>query len=588
MKYLSLFRNFLPFIRSSLVSQFFLIIFSIILILIVCHAGIIWLGVKNYLVLTQKNFASEIVRPVSYTASQFLNGLEKKLDNLKMFFETVRIHKNDMEVILSQLTVEEASIQYLSLLDSKGVEICSSEPSMKLLESEIKEIEKKTVSGGWYQSDVLITPEFYPIVKIAVRVFPVNHDFYTLYAEINLTELWELTDKISMGSDGDFFIVSRQGILCAYKDKKLVMKNEDEDSKLLAKAAITFLASTGIITLSNKEQYLISSVKIDPLNYYLVYQKNLTSIISEIYKLAWMVVTSSLGVLSFALIIVFWMCRRITSPILNLAGFIPSLGEKILIRNAEMEKRTDEIGRLYHAFYEMNEAIIESKARERLAVIGESAMGISHEIKNPVTAIKNFSVLLMDSPRDNTIFERFCYAVPRELKRIEALLEDLSRLSLGKKLERKMVDLCVIIQEILVLKEKELKDRHIHIIYEKFPKGRFIFADQERIHSVFRNLLDNSIAALQDGGYISIEIEEGAEENFRKFFVIKFEDNGSGIPEHLHKKIFDPFFTTRKKGLGLGLALSKGIIEQHGGCISVFSPGQEKGAVFTLKIPAGA
>lgn len=587
MKLLKIIRNFLLFIRSSLVSQFFLIIFSIILLLIIFHAMIIWWGVKNYFVMTQKHFASEIVRPMSYSASQFLNTLEKKLGNLKMIFETVRMHKNDMEVILSQLSVEEASIQYLSLMDSKGLEICCSEPLLKLSGQEKKELLQKTDSGQWYQSDVLITPEFYPLVKIAVRVCLSNHDFYILYAEINLTEIWELTDNISRGSGGNFFIVSKQGVLCAYKDKKLVMKNEDENSKLLAKAALSCLDSTEVITLNNKEQYLISSVMIEPLKYYLVYQKNLTKIISEIYKITWMFITSSLGVLLFALVIVFAMCRRITSPILNLAGFIPSIGEKFLIRSSEVENRMDEIGRLYHAFYDMNEKIMESKARERLAVIGESAMGISHEIKNPVTAIKNFSLLLIESPQDNEIFKHFCYAVPKELKRIESLLGDLSHLSLDKKLERKMIDLDLIIEEIRILKEKELTDRHIQLIYEKSSRNKLIFADHERMESVFRNILDNSIAALPDGGYISIEIDELSDKRFGKFYILKFEDNGAGISEDLQKKIFDPFFTTKKKGLGLGLALSKGIIEQHGGVISVFSAGPGKGAVFTIKIPSG-
>ena len=68
---------------------------------------------------------------------------------------------------------------------------------------------------------------------------------------------------------------------------------------------------------------------------------------------------------------------------------------------------------------------------------------------------------------------------------------------------------------------------------------------------------------------------------------MKIEDNGCGIPAEIQKKVFDPFFTTRKKGLGLGLAISKGIIEQHGGSIELFSAGPGKGALFTVRLPAG-
>ncbi|MCK4824397.1 HAMP domain-containing histidine kinase, partial [bacterium] len=207
----------------------------------------------------------------------------------------------------------------------------------------------------------------------------------------------------------------------------------------------------------------------------------------------------------------------------------------------------------------------------------------SHEIKNPITAIKNFISLIIENPEDSNIYKSFADAVPKEIYRIENMLEDLSSLSLGKELHKELCSLESIINDIYLLFEKELMNLNIRLIKSTPCPLPTLEADENKLKSVFINLIKNSIAAMPDGGLIEVKITHIEKE--KRFIHIRFEDNGSGIPDHILKNIFNPFFTTKRRGLGIGLAISKGIVEQHGGEMKAFSKGPGHGTVFTISLP---
>jgi signal transduction histidine kinase len=103
--------------------------------------------------------------------------------------------------------------------------------------------------------------------------------------------------------------------------------------------------------------------------------------------------------------------------------------------------------------------------------------------------------------------------------------------------------------------------------------------DASQIRQVFTNIATNAIQAMPEGGKLTIDARKGD-----KFLEVAISDTGDGIPEDVLRKIFDPLFTTRAKGIGLGLAVCKSIIERHGGAIEVVSKVGE-GALFTVKLP---
>jgi two-component system sensor histidine kinase AtoS len=226
---------------------------------------------------------------------------------------------------------------------------------------------------------------------------------------------------------------------------------------------------------------------------------------------------------------------------------------------------------------------LEEKLRQadRLAALGTLSAGLAHEIKNPLSAIKTFVQLLPQKIGNPSFMEKFDITVPREIDRINHLVEDL--LELTRKRVRPLVDLEVdhLIHQVIDLHGEELTRRQIafqdHLNKTTLP----VRGDVETLYRAFSNLIINAIQAMPNGGTLSISSELGSSSSSLE---ITFRDTGTGMDESTAKNIFNPFFTTKDKGVGLGLALTRKIIEDHRGTIEVVS---EKGigTTFTIHLP---
>jgi two-component system sensor histidine kinase AtoS len=226
---------------------------------------------------------------------------------------------------------------------------------------------------------------------------------------------------------------------------------------------------------------------------------------------------------------------------------------------------------------------LEEKLRQadRLAALGTLSAGLAHEIKNPLSAIKTFVQLLPQKIGNPSFMEKFNITVPREVDRINHLVEDL--LELTRKRVRSLVDLKVdsLIHQVIDLHGEELKRRQIafqdHLNKTILP----VHGDAETLYRAFSNLIINAIQAMPNGGTLSISSKLDSSSSSLE---ITFRDTGIGMDETTAKNIFNPFFTTKDKGVGLGLALTRKIIEDHRGTIEVVS---EKGigTTFTVLLP---
>jgi signal transduction histidine kinase len=214
----------------------------------------------------------------------------------------------------------------------------------------------------------------------------------------------------------------------------------------------------------------------------------------------------------------------------------------------------------------------------RLATIGTMTTGIAHEIKNPMVALKTFSELLPKKFNDANYREKYMDIVPREVDRINALLESL--LTLGRKPAENTEK--VVISDVVNSVYKLLKNRieEKNVDFEaSVDKKYVVFAEKDQIIQVFINLFLNAMQAMPEGGTLKVE---GLTK--REKYEIHVKDSGIGIPEQNLHRLFDPFFTTRHEGTGLGLPIIQKIIEDHGGHIDVKSK-PKKGADFIISFP---
>jgi PAS domain S-box-containing protein len=230
---------------------------------------------------------------------------------------------------------------------------------------------------------------------------------------------------------------------------------------------------------------------------------------------------------------------------------------------------------------------------DRLAALGTMAAGLAHEIKNPLTSVRTFSRLVPRKFEDPRFRETFQKVVPRELERINGIVEQLLQLARPARLRFEPVRLPALLERVLELYSNQIETGKISVVREYARDLPAVQADAEHLYQALVNLVGNALEAMDVAGLLTLragESDDGDEfssvppTRSRRSVKLEVEDTGAGIPASDANKIFNPFFTTKGQGTGLGLALAHKIIEDHGGRISFRStPG--RGTTFRITLP---
>jgi signal transduction histidine kinase len=298
------------------------------------------------------------------------------------------------------------------------------------------------------------------------------------------------------------------------------------------------------------------------------------------------------------------LAQRMTRPIQALTQSVGAVARGDLSQRIEVTSR-DELGRLSAAFNEMTAQLahmreLEERLRraDRLAALGTMAAGIAHDIRNPLTSILIFSQLMSLHHDDPDVRAKFDRVVPRELERVQAVIEDMMELARSSTLHLEPTNLNEVLAQVLELYEGQAATLGVKISRELTPDLPFCMADRKRLHRCFSNIIANGIQAMPNGGDLGVRTVlasfaglshphadipvAGAPSSPAIRVVIS--DTGQGIPPERLSRIFDPFYTTKDKGLGLGMAITHRIIEDHKGSIDVQSQ-VGLGTTFTIHLP---
>ncbi|MCM3733385.1 PAS domain S-box protein [Fictibacillus nanhaiensis] len=218
---------------------------------------------------------------------------------------------------------------------------------------------------------------------------------------------------------------------------------------------------------------------------------------------------------------------------------------------------------------------------EKLAVLGELAAGVAHEIRNPLTSIKGLFSLLKNSEIEKEKQNFYHEVIYEELNRIEHIVNEFMALAKPDALQyEKEVNLVQLLQDTVMLlsTEANLYNVEIRLLFKE--KDLFVSCEKNQIKQVFINIFKNAIEAMSNGGIFTVGIEEEKDGTVK----LIFSDTGIGIEEERLKSIGVPFFTNKEKGIGLGLTISNKIITDHQGSLKVESiPGQGTTVAVTLK-----
>jgi signal transduction histidine kinase len=298
------------------------------------------------------------------------------------------------------------------------------------------------------------------------------------------------------------------------------------------------------------------------------------------------------GLLLLALLIAVIIGWRFTQPI----GELASAARRVAAGDMNFRvniNRPDEVGQLANTFNEMI-AGLKSKREleerlnqsERAAVIGRLTQAVAHEIRNPLNVI-NLSIDHVSSrygPEDEARrkqFTRMLSSIKDEIARLKRLVSDLLNYGRPARLAVETVDVKELVDETIRLIKPQADAQGVEVELEQNGEPVEVRGDPERLKSCFSNLAINALQAMPAGGQLkaSVERRDGLVE-------VSISDTGVGISEESQGKIFEPYFSTKQTGFGLGLAVTKTIVEEHKGTIEVESE-VNRGTTFKVRLPAG-
>jgi PAS domain S-box-containing protein len=251
---------------------------------------------------------------------------------------------------------------------------------------------------------------------------------------------------------------------------------------------------------------------------------------------------------------------------------------------SELQKKNLELAEAYEELRKKQEMIIQ---QEKMASIGVLAAGTAHEIKNPLAIILQGIGYLQENITDNSMMVEVIERLNKAILRADKIVKGLISYSRQHPLSLTKEDITALVDESLVLTEHEFRKKNLEVIRQYAPGLPKVSVDVNQIKQVFVNVLINGIDAMSPKGIFIIAVRQIEDNAGKDALQISFKDTGTGIPEDKIHKIFDPFYTTKGVGnTGLGLSVSKGIIDSHGGIIYAESEiGQGTNIFIELPIP---
>ena len=279
--------------------------------------------------------------------------------------------------------------------------------------------------------------------------------------------------------------------------------------------------------------------------------------------------------------------RRLLAPLARVTRRAQAVARGDLTAR-EVAPSDNEIGQLEAAFEKMVSGLSRAQAlalsNERLAAIGKMAAHVTHEIRNPLSAMSlNVEMLEEELAHDDRARraegKNLLAAIQREVQRLEHLSEEYLRVARLPQPSMEADDVAAAVRDIVEFARREIENAGCTVLLKVADRVPTALFDEAQLRQALLNLLRNAREAMPAGGPVDVRVAaEGMS------VVVDVEDRGGGIPEEIRARVFDPFFSTKGEGTGLGLAITRHILEAHGGAVTC-EPRPGGGTRFRISLP---
>jgi signal transduction histidine kinase len=484
--------------------------------------------------------------------------------------------------ILTNHVLEFPEFRELSLLDVSGRTIATSRiggsrPSDRSIQ-------------GVHVADVFLDDDALPTTDLSVRLDGTDQGW--LVGRLSLEELWRFVDTVRVGQRGYALVFAADRRLIAHGDpekKRIVALAETDQDKPLSEAAVLDDAPESAATFheifvdSSHGPSLATLARVPGLNW--------TAMVVQPTREAFAVsdemsaqLLAAIGLSLLITVVVGWVwARGFITRIFALTAATRAIAEGRLDERVRIGG-SDEIHQLGDSFNSMADRLVELqedvRKQERQAMFGRIAAGLVHDLSHPIQNIGNSCKLIVKMFDDHDYRETFKRTVDREMVMIKRVLDDLRNIARPIPLERFPVEINRSVSEAVESMQQHAETAGVTLEVELAPEPMFMEGDVFALGRVYRNLVLNAIQATAPGGLITVQTE--AQQGDR--VSVRVIDTGCGIPADRLAAIFEDFVTTKRRGLGLGLAISRKIVDQLGGRITVSSE-VGKGTAFALDFP---
>lgn len=302
--------------------------------------------------------------------------------------------------------------------------------------------------------------------------------------------------------------------------------------------------------------------------------------VAPVHRLG-MIFIGLLGIiLVFSLLLVRPLARNISQPLEALTRYVQSFRQQAAA--PPESSGPAEVQSLHRAFSQMATELADSEQQltraAKLAVVGEMAAAMSHEVRTPLGIMRSSADVLLREPQLSEDGREVLGFIISETERLNKLVTSLIDSARPRPPSKIPLDMQAHLQHVVAMLHKQAEAKHITLSLLATAPAR-VEADQDQMTQVLVNLLMNAIQILPMGGLISLQLEATGHQ-----VHITVADNGPGVPVSQQPHLFEAFFTQRAGGVGLGLAVVKQIVEAHGGTIH-YSTSAWQGAQFNLTFP---
>lgn len=517
--------------------------------------------------------AAEEIRRYVFGHTEILKALAADL-------QSTGLEQWQQDRVLKNYVLQFREFRELTLFDAKGVLVATSRVTPARVSVPVS---KQPEIDGVSMSPLRLDDDLLPTSLFSIRLTQAGQPSGWLVGEISLEEMWRMVDAIRLGQRGFALVVGPDGTLIAHgnPDRKALVAQSVNLKKhpLIDDSSARWRE---YIDDSGQQQLGVSAL-MPPLGWTVIVEQPTQEAYATAGRLQQQLMVAAATALLVMIGAGLIFGRRFIAPIFTLQRGTQALAEGKLETRVDIRSE-DEFGALGSSFNTMADRLVELqenvKRQERQAMFGRVVAGLAHDLNHPIQNIGNNARLILRSDLDEESRQVSRRSIERELATLKRFMDDMLNVAKPRPLERMPVDLTRTVAEVVEAMQAEGEKNAVTVIGDYATEPLTIDGDPFALSRVYRNLVTNAIQATAPGGRVTVSTKRTGE-----FAIVRVADTGAGIPPDRLLAIFDDFMTTKRRGLGLGLATSKRIVEQLGGTIAVESAvGQ--GTTFTLRFPA--